>query len=415
MKARLYPSYKIHGAIFILFIVIGIAAGGPKAVLPGLRDIILQSDILITDYVELAGIGPSMVNAGLLSFAILLMYMGQGIKPNGSTIMSMWLIAGFSFFGKNIFNVWPIVLGVFLYSKYKGEPFHNYILVAVLGTCLAPTVSQMAFQNILPSSISFICGILIGTFIGFILPPLAASTVSIHHGYNLYNFGFAGGLLAMVLMSLLKIFGIEFESRLLWSTGNNLFFSMLLYGIFVFLVIYGYIKNERSFKNMGKIMNHSGKLITDYYILYGNAAYINMGLLGIMATTFLLIIGGELNGATIAGIFTIVGFGAFGKHLKNTFPIMLGASLASLLHIWGLSSPSMVLAILFSTALAPFAGQFGWHIGVIAGFLHVAVCMNIGVVHGGMNLYSNGFAAGFVAIIMLPIIKAFKKGDIHEG
>lgn len=415
MKARLYPSYKIHGAIFILFIVIGIAAGGPKAVLPGLRDIILQSDILITDYVELAGIGPSMVNAGLLSFAILLMYMGQGIKPNGSTIMSMWLIAGFSFFGKNIFNVWPIVLGVFLYSKYKGEPFHNYILVAVLGTCLAPTVSQMAFQNILPSSISFICGILIGTFIGFILPPLAASTVSIHHGYNLYNFGFAGGLLAMVLMSLLKIFGIEFESRLLWSTGNNLFFSMLLYGIFVFLVIYGYIKNERSFKNMGKIMNHSGKLITDYYILYGNAAYINMGLLGIMATTFLLIIGGELNGATIAGIFTIVGFGAFGKHLKNTFPIMLGASLASLLHIWGLSSPSMVLAILFSTALAPFAGQFGWHIGVVAGFLHVAVCMNIGVVHGGMNLYSNGFAAGFVAIIMLPIIKAFKKGDIHEG
>lgn len=415
MKARLYPSYKIHGAIFILFIVIGIAAGGPKAVLPGLRDIILQSDILITDYVELAGIGPSMVNAGLLSFAILLMYMGQGIKPNGSTIMSMWLIAGFSFFGKNIFNVWPIVLGVFLYSKYKGEPFHNYILVAVLGTCLAPTVSQMAFQNILPSSISFICGILIGAFIGFILPPLAASTVSIHHGYNLYNFGFAGGLLAMVLMSLLKIFGIEFESRLLWSTGNNLFFSMLLYGIFVFLVIYGYIKNERSFKNMGKIMNHSGKLITDYYILYGNAAYINMGLLGIMATTFLLIIGGELNGATIAGIFTIVGFGAFGKHLKNTFPIMLGASLASLLHIWGLSSPSMVLAILFSTALAPFAGQFGWHIGVVAGFLHVAVCMNIGVVHGGMNLYSNGFAAGFVAIIMLPIIKAFKKGDIHEG
>lgn len=415
MKAHLYPAYKIHGAIFILFIVIGIFAGGPEAILPGFRDIILQSDILITDYVELAGIGPSMINAGLLSLIILLMYMGLGIKPNGSTIMSMWLITGFSFFGKNIFNVWPIIFGVYLYSKYKGEPFHNYILVAVLGTCLSPTVSQMAFQNIFPSSISFICGILIGTFIGFILPPLAASTISIHHGYNLYNLGFAGGLLAMVLMSVLKIFGIQFESRLLWSTGNNLFFSILLYGIFCFFVIYGYIKNGRSFRSMGKIMKHSGRLITDYYVLYGNAAYINMGLLGIMSTTFLLIIGGDLNGPTIAGIFTIVGFGAFGKHLKNSFPIMLGAALASLLNIWGLSSPSMELAILFCTALAPIAGQFGWHVGIVTGFLHVAVCMNIGGVHGGMNLYSNGFAAGFVAVIMLPIIKAFRKGDTHEG
>jgi hypothetical protein len=394
---------------------LGIAVTGPKVILPGLKEIILQSDILITDYVELAGVGPAMFNAGLLSFIILLIYMGLGIKPNGSTIMSMWLITGFSFFGKNIFNVWPIIFGVFLYSKYKREPFHNYILVAVLGTCLAPTVSQMAFQNILPSSISFICGILIGMFIGFILPPLAASTVSIHHGYNLYNFGFAGGLLAMLLMSILKIFGVQFENRLLWSTGNNLFFSILLYGIFVFFIVYGYIKNERSFKNLGKIMRHSGRLITDYYVLYGNAAYINMGLLGIMSTTSLLMIGGDLNGPTIAGIFTIVGFGAFGKHLKNAFPIMLGAALTSLLHIWGLSSPSMVLAILFSTALAPIAGQYGWPVGIITGFLHVAVCMNIGGIHGGMNLYNNGFAAGFVAIIMLPIIKAFKKGDIHEG
>ena len=414
MKARLYPAYKVHGAIFLLFIIIGMAITGPKGVIIGLKDIILQSDILITDYVELAGIGPSLVNTGLLSLTILFIYLGNGIKPNGSTIMSLWLMAGFAFFGKNIFNVWPIMLGVFLYSKYKGEPFHNYILVAVLGTCLAPTVSQLAFQNILPPGISVICGILIGVFIGFILPPLAASTISIHHGYNLYNLGFAGGMLAMVLMSVLKLFGIEFESRLLWSTGNNLFFSIMLYSIFLFFIIYGYINNGRSFKNLGKIMKHSGRLITDYYILYGNAAYINMGLLGFIATTFLIIAGGDLNGPTIAGILTIVGFGSFGKHPKNATPIMVGAALTSLLNIWTLNSPSMVLAILFSTALAPIAGQYGFIAGIITGFLHVAVCMNIGGVHGGMNLYSNGFAAGFVAIIILPIIKAFKKGDTHE-
>ncbi|MGM9973239.1 MAG: DUF1576 domain-containing protein [Clostridiaceae bacterium] len=415
MKRRLYPAYKIHGIIFLSFVLLGIIAGEPANIISGLKTIISDSDILITDYVELAGIGPTLINSGLLSLMILILYMLLGIKPNGSTIMSLWLIAGFAFFGKNIFNVWPIIFGVFLYSRYKKEPFINYILIAILGTTLAPTVSQLAFEGILPSSISIIIGIAVGTFIGFILPPLAASTVTIHHGYNLYNLGFSGGLLAMLLMSVYRLLSINFDKRFLWSTGNNLFFSIFLYTIFIFLLVYGYILNEKSFKNLKKIFKHSGKLVSDYYLLYENAAYINMGLLGIASTTYILLIGGDLNGPTISGILTIVGFGTFGKHLFNVAPIMIGASLTVFLHIWELNSPSMLLAILFSTALAPIAGQYGWLLGILTGFLHVAVVMNTGYVHGGMNLYNNGFAAGFVALILIPIIRALKRGEEHES
>ena len=414
MKRRMYPAYKIHGMIFLSFIILGLLIDGPLRVFKGIGKIIFNSDILITDYVELAGIGPSLVNSGLLSLMIVLLYFFLGIRPNGSTIMSFWLIAGFAFFGKNIFNVWPIILGVYLHSRYQKEPFINYILIAILGTTLAPTVSQLAFEGTLPQGISLIAGISIGIFIGFILPPLATSTVNIHHGYNLYNLGFSGGLLAMVLMSIYRLLGIDFEKRFLWSTGNNLFFSIFLYALFIGLLIYGYILNGKSFKNVKKILNHSGKLVTDYYLLYEKAAYINMGILGIVSTTYILIIGGDLNGPTISGIFTIVGFGAFGKHLFNVLPIMIGASLTAFLQIWELSSPSMLLAILFSTALAPIAGQYGWLIGILTGFLHVAVVMNTGYVHGGMNLYNNGFAAGFVALILIPIIRSFKKGDKNE-
>ena len=140
-----------------------------------------------------------------------------------------------------------------------------------------------------------------------------------------------------------------------------------------------------------------------------------MGLLGIASTTYILLIGGDLNGPTISGILTIVGFGTFGKHLFNVAPIMIGASLTVFLHIWELNSPSMLLAILFSTALAPIAGQYGWLLGILTGFLHVAVVMNTGYVHGGMNLYNNGFAAGFVALILIPIIRALKRGEEHES
>ena len=33
----------------------------------------------------------------------------------------------------------------------------------------------------------------------------------------------------------------------------------------------------------------------------------------------------------------------------------------------------------------------------------MTVVMNVGYLHGGMNLYNNGFSGGFVAGILIPI------------
>ena len=65
-----------------------------------------------------------------------------------------------------------------------------------------------------------------------------------------------------------------------------------------------------------------------------------------------------------------------------------------------------MLALLFSTTLAPIAGEFGVLAGLIAGYLHSSVALNVGIVYGGMNLYNNGFAGGIVAIFMVPVIQS---------
>ncbi|MFQ8730976.1 MAG: DUF1576 domain-containing protein [Enterocloster bolteae] len=85
---------------------------------------------------------------------------------------------------------------------------------------------------------------------------------------------------------------------------------------------------------------------------------------------FVLAVGGDLNGPTICGIFTIVGFSSTGKHLRNIAPIMLGVYSCQLLRRHGrfISHPPM-LALLFSTTLAPVAGVRAVA-GIIAGFLH---------------------------------------------
>ncbi|AIY82513.1 hypothetical protein U729_608 [Clostridium baratii str. Sullivan] len=407
-KRKLFLPYKILITLYLFFIVTAFFVDSPSEILTGLKSIILTPDILITDYISIGGIGATLINAALTSLiSILILYL-LGIKPNGSTIMALWLMTGFSFFGKNILNIWPVMFGVYLFSKYQKAPLLNYALVMILSTTLAPTVSQLRFtsNNILIGSLG---GGLIGVLIGFILAPIAAHCISSHGGYNLYNIGFASGLLATLLMSIFRFVGIDFETQLIWSSGNNKFFLVFIIIICLYLIGVGIYFGRDIKTNLTKINKQSGKLVSDFYLLFGNSAYINMGIIGLFSTFYLVLIGGDINGPTIGGLFTIIGFGCFGKHLLNIIPVMLGATIAASISVFNITDEGILLAILFSTCLAPISGKFGWKIGIITGMLHVALVSNVGYLHGGLNLYNNGLAGGFVAMIILPIITTFKR------
>ncbi len=104
-----------------------------------------------------------------------------------------------------------------------------------------------------------------------------------------------------------------------------------------------------------------------------------------------------------------MGFSAFGKHLKNCFPIILGVLIAALITGYDLSSTGIIIALLFSTTLAPIAGSYGVGVGIVAGMFHLVLVTNVGIIHGGINLYNNGFAGGIVAGFLIPIVDAFKR------
>lgn len=409
LKKQLYPPYIILLTIYAMFIVFALILDSPTNIILGLKQIILSPDILITDYISIGGIGATFVNAALTSSISIALLIFIGIKPNGATIMALWLMTGFSFFGKNIFNIWPIMIGVYLFSKYQKEPFLNYTLVSLLSTTLAPAVSQLSFSGIFNPIVSFIFGNFTGIFLGFILAPIASHGIKAHNGYNLYNIGFAGGLVATLLMSILRSFGINFDTRLIWHTGSNVPLVIFLFIICIYLIILGLIYGKNNKINLKSINKQSGRLVSDFYLLFGPSTYINMGILGIFSTLFVLLVKGDLNGPTISAIFTIMGFGCFGKHLRNIIPVILGACFGAFLHHDSINSPSIILSVLFSTALAPISGKFGWKLGILAGFLHLNISTNIGYLHGGLNLYSNGLAAGFVAMILIPLITTFKK------
>jgi len=100
-----------------------IIAGGVVPVLEGLKTIALSQDVLITDYMALAGPGPALVNCGLITLISLGMLTLSSDPFNGFTPVTIGLMAGFSLFGKNLFNIWPILAGGWLYSRASREPF----------------------------------------------------------------------------------------------------------------------------------------------------------------------------------------------------------------------------------------------------------------------------------------------------
>ena len=132
-----------------------------------------------------------------------------------------------------------------------------------------------------------------------------------------------------------------------------------------------------------------------------------------MTTGFLLFVGADLNGPTIGGILTIVGFAAFGKTVRNVSHVFLAALIGSALGMWDLTRPIIILGALFGTGIAPIGGQFGLGWGVIATMIHISIVQNLGPLHGGLNLYNNGFSGGFVAILLVPVIEALRGGKLN--
>ena len=390
------------------FILVGFFLQSPGEILQGIFTIIREPDFLITDYFIIGGVGAAFVNAGILTLVSIGIVYGLGMDFDGHTITSACLMFGFSLFGKNLLNIWAIMLGVFLYARYHRTSVSRYIYIGYYGTSLSPIITQVMQMWELPIPVRMGLCILTGTVIGFVLPPLCTHVHYSHKGYSLYNVGFAGGIIATVIVSMFKSFGITIESRLIWSEGNNGMFLALLFVLFGGMILYGVLSGKkeavRGYRNILKCYGLGG---TDYYKTEGGSAtLINMGVNGLASMIILVALGGELNGPTIGSIFTVVGFSATGKHLRNILPVMAGVCLVSVAKNWSITDPSAQLALLLSTTLAPIAGEFGILAGVLAGFLHSSVALNVGIVYGGMNLYNNGFAGGIVAIFLVPVIQS---------
>lgn len=410
MKKEDSILYTLLWTLITILIATGLIVDGPREALNGLWTIQQTHGRLINDFVFTGGIGGAFINASLVGSLGLILIYASKVKLSGPTFAAVLTLLGFGLFGKTPLNTVPIILGVFLSCKFIGKTFNEYIIIALFGTALGPVVSYAAVELGFSGFGAIAAGLAIGVVSGFFLPPLAVSMLHMHQGYNLYNMGLTCGFLGLFVSAILLAGGNEFAPVFSWYEEKSLLLALLIpITSMVFIALGVILGKKNAWYSLKKVQKQAGRLPSDFMVMASlDGALINSGLIGILGSLYVLAVGADFNGPVLGGLFTIMGFGAFGTNLRNAWPVVTGVVISGIIFQKDLSSPALILAAIFVTTLGPVAGQFGIIAGIIAGFIHLVLVLQTGSWYGGVNLYNNGFAGGLTATVIIAVIQWYK-------
>lgn len=398
-------SFHILLAISIVGFTILLFSTNFIELVNGFISIILHPSLLITDYTAVGGLFATLLNAWIVTSLSVLILSKLKVQFNGIAFAGVLTIFGFSFFGKNILNVLPIWVGFYLFTLYKKTPLKNYTGTFLFASGLAPLSSFIAFG--IPGIAlwySIPLGLIAGVIGGFLTPMVVAIVGKFHQGYSLYNTGFGLGFIALIFNAILQSLSVNVSVETTVSYDYHLFFLIfILIFSFICLAIAFFLDRKPWFSYL-RILASTGSLPSDYAKEYGlSAMLLNAGILGLFSLLIVTLYQFQISGPMVASIFTMIGFGGYGKHIRNVIPVMTGLTFATLLPAFNIQDLGPSIALFFVTALAPVAGKYGIFYGLLAGFLHLTFIPHALALQGGFDLYNNGFTAGLVAGIVVSI------------
>lgn len=380
-----------------------------QTILRDYLNLLTHQTYLMHDFFEIGGIAATFLNVSVHFFvAYYLMRDRETVRYNGLQIAAMGIFIGHSFFGTHPLNFVPIMLGIWLYTKYTEQKFSRNASICMFSASNGPIVSYILFREGL-SLQAILLALVFGISIGFIAVPLAEHVIKFHQGFTLYNFGFTAGIIAMFAMLFFSMLGFEITPVTYLSDHAHQYavmFILLILGFLLILVFLGKKSTPNYREEYARLIDSSGRVPADFVTRFGyGVSALNMFLNGLIFLGIVLLTGYPINGSVIGGIISVIGFSAFGKHPRNSIPIAVGITLATLLAGDSFQAQSFLLPVLFGTSLAPIGGYFGFASGVLAGFLHYHLVNSVIVLHLGMNLYNNGFSSGFVAAFLVPVLE----------
>ena len=227
--------------------------------------------------------------------------------------------------------------------------------------------------------VRFLLAAVTGLSIGFVLPPLSTYTHFAHNGYSLYNVGFAAGVIATVVMSLCKSFGLTVESRLLWSTEYTTVFAVILAVLFVSMIVVSLFPSPketlRGYVRIWKARTRRNGLSEERrrpsdHVQYGSQRPVCHGLRA-----------GDWRSVKRSQHRSHLYGGGLQRHRKTSAGHCTGhvrESGRAITKQWNIYDPSAVLALLLSTTLAPISAKYWCILGNRCGLFTFFRCIECG-------------------------------------
>lgn len=412
-KTQIWNKILIFLSIYFMGVAFLFNSAGEIA--EGFMRILFHPSLLLSDYMAIGNVGAAFFNVGLILFIGTVLVIITKTEVSGVIIAGLINAGAFAFLGKNLYNTVFLFLGVILHTFYKKRKVSEDLATAFFSLGIAPIISFITFSIGYPRPLNFIIAILTGLAMGFFLPPVSQKSPDIHEGYNLYNNGLALGLVSIIFYSFYKSFGHVTIIDSVLMEGRNTKILLVFLVLFFAMMASKLVLKDKGIEEYRLLLKRTGRAPSNFIADYSvSTVLFNMGLLGLIGLIYIYAVDGDLNGVTLGGVMALVAFGGMGKHPRNCIPIMLGVGLGSLLTTYDISSSAIVIAALFGTTIAPIAGDFGFILGIIAGYVHLLLVTNMGLLHGNLLLYNNGFTGGIVASVLVNIYRGIIPAFYHK-
>ncbi len=434
IKGNNRRGYAVFFGLILLSVGFGLSyTNSISEVAEGMTRLIKHHGLIPTDSFSVGGIGPAFVNAALVTLVGVIALLVTGSNMGSVQISALLMMYGYAFFGKSIFNVIPLLVGVLLYAAIVKAPLKNHAPMAGFATALGPVVSVLAFHTEVlgpGSPFAITVGVLFGLLCGLLVGKFAGYMKLLIRGNSMYVGGFTVGVVGVLINSLINSLGLGHgpytEAPVIDPSARRLLL-VLMSVIFLYFLIVGFLPDRKGKESLSLLFTKEPK--RDYVKYHGlSVALMTVGWMGLLSMGyFILMPGSRMHGQIWAGIFTVAAFSVAGLTPRYLYPFVVGMLFATFFAggmsalgqgdpfltggLYRISSVSTMMATYVGCGMSPLSEKYGPYHSILVGAIYSVVAPNLSGLQGWMNTYNNGFALGLV--ILLYFTGEFKEMKVQ--
>ena len=302
----------------------------------------------------------------------------------------------------------------------------------MFSTGIAPLITDLLVRYPNAEVVGFNLGglivtVLVGLFIGFMLPAGLGHAPAVHKGLDIYSAAVPVCFLAFFLnATLYKTIGIDLPAVATDMTvaGQGIvnIFCIVVFAVCILVASMmgckpgDYLKLLTAKEHVGNVPAALGK---EVYLM-------NIGVFGLFILAYYNLIGASFNSVTFGLVFCMLCTAGSGSHPGNVWPIMLGyvvgsfgfsflSQLAGGSYAMTINAQAIAIGLCFANGLSPITSKYGWFWGMVSAVMHFLLVTSVPNMHGGFCLYNGGFTAAVICVLLVPVLEKCVKSKAEKA